>query len=126
MGTPSSRVSIADALFTQTQQRVLSVLFGNTGRSYYASEIIGRAQIGSGAVQRELARLEASGLITSERIGNQKHYRANQRSPVFEPLRELVLRTTGLTDALRAALAPLAPQLVAAFVFGSIARREDN
>lgn len=126
MGTSHSRVSIADALFTQTQQRVLSVLFGNVARSYYASEIIARAQIGSGAVQREIARLEASGLITSERIGNQKHYRANERSPVFEPLRELVLRTTGLADVLRDALAPLAPQLVAAFVFGSIARREDN
>lgn len=126
MGTSHSRVSIADALFTQTQQRVLSVLFGNVARSYYASEIIARAQIGSGAVQREIARLEASGLITSERIGNQKHYRANERSPVFEPLRELVLRTTGLADVLRDALAPLAPQLVAAFVFGSIARRADN
>jgi predicted nucleotidyltransferase len=126
MGMPDQWVSIADALFTRTQQRVLSVLFGNVSRSYYASEIIGRAQIGSGAVQRELARLEASGLITSERIGNQKHYRANERSPVFEPLRELVLRTTGLADVLREALAPLAPKLVAAFVFGSIARREDN
>lgn len=126
MGIRPRTVSIADALFTQTQQRVLSVLFGNTARSYYGSEIIGRAQIGSGAVQRELARLEASGLITSERIGNQKHYRANERSPVFEPLRDLVLRTTGLADVLREALAPLASKLVAAFVFGSIARREDT
>ena len=125
MGMPV-RLSIADALFTQTQQRVLSVLFGNASRSYYASEIIGRAQIGSGAVQRELARLEASGLITSERIGNQKHYRANERSPVFDPLRELVLRTTGLADVLNEALTPLAPQIVAAFVFGSIPKREDN
>lgn len=126
MGIRPRTVSIADALFTQTQQRVLSVLFGNAARSYYGSEIIGRAQIGSGAVQRELARLEASGLITSERIGNQKHYRANERSPVFEPLRDLVLRTTGLADVLREALAPLASKLVAAFVFGSIARREDT
>ena len=126
MGTTAPRVSIADALFTQTQQRVLAVVFGNVSRSYYASEIIARAQIGSGAVQRELARLEASGLITSERIGNQKHYRANERSPVFGPLRELVLRTTGLVDVLREALAPLVPQLVAAFVFGSMARREDH
>ena len=126
MGIRPRTVSIADALFTQTQQRVLSVLFGNTARSYYGSEIIGRAQIGSGAVQRELARLEASGLITSERIGNQRHYRANERSPVFEPLRDLVLRTTGLADVLREALAPFASKLVAAFVFGSIARREDT
>jgi predicted nucleotidyltransferase len=118
--------SISDALFTKTQQRVLSVLFGNAARSYYASEIIGRAQIGNGAVQRELARLEASGLITSERIGNQKHFRANEKSPVFEQLRELVLRTSGLADVLRTALAPLADQLTTAFVFGSIARGEDT
>jgi predicted nucleotidyltransferase len=126
MGTRPPRVSIADALFTHTQQRVLSVLFGNTRRSYYASEIIGRAQVGSGSVQRELARLEASGLIVSERIGNQKHYRADERSPVFEALRTLVLRTSGLADVVRDALAPLAPQLLAAFVFGSIAKQEDN
>jgi len=126
MGISPLKVSIADALFTRTQQRVLAVLFGNTGRSYYASEIIARAQIGSGAVQRELARLEASGLATSERIGNQKHYRANERSPVFEPLRELVLRTTGLADVLRDALASLAPRMLTAFVFGSIAKGEDN
>jgi predicted nucleotidyltransferase len=119
-------VSIADALFTQTQQRVLSVLFGTATRSRYASEIIGHAQIGRGAVQRELARLEASGLITSERIGNQKHYRANEKSPVFGPLRDLVLRTSGLADVLHAALAPLAPKMIAAFVFGSIARGEDS
>jgi len=108
MGTPTPQraglgISIADALFTRTQQRVLAELFGNTSRSYYASEIIARAQIGSGAVQRELARLEASGLISSERIGNQKHYRANERSPVFASLRELVVRTSGLADVLRAA-----------------------
>ena len=119
-------VSIADALLTKTQQRVLSVLFGNSARSYYASEIIARAQIGSGSVQRELARLEASGLITSERIGNQKHFRANAKSPVFEPLRELVLRTSGLADVLRSAMEPLAPQIIAAFVFGSIAKGEDT
>jgi predicted nucleotidyltransferase len=126
MGYLQPKVSIADALFTRTQQRVLAVLFGNSGRSYYASEIIARAQIGSGAVQRELARLEASGLATAERIGNQKHYRANERSPVFEPLRELILKTTGLADVLREALAPLGSRLAAAFVFGSIAKREDN
>jgi predicted nucleotidyltransferase len=131
MGTHSSAgavgpISVADALFTKTQQRVLAVLFGDTARSYYANEIIDRARIGSGAVQRELASLEASGLVTVERIGNQKHYRANEKSPVFEPLRELVEKTSGLADVLRSALAPLAPQLVAAFVFGSVARREDR
>lgn len=51
-------VTMADALFSGTQQRVLGLLFGQPTRSYYASELIALAGIGSGAVQRELARLE--------------------------------------------------------------------
>ena len=55
---------LADALFSKSQQRVLGVLFGNSGRSYYLTEIISLAKTGRGAVQREVANLAASGLIT--------------------------------------------------------------
>src|SRR6187401_406171 len=65
----SGRKSLADALLTRTQQRVLGSLFGHPERSFYASELIREAGTGSGAAQRELARLEASGLIVANRIG---------------------------------------------------------
>ena len=116
---------IADALFTKGQQRVLGVLFGNPTRSFYANEIIARAGAGTGAVQRELARLEAAGLVTVRRIGNQKHYQANAASPVFTELRALVMKTSGLADVLVEALTPMTAQIDAAFVFGSVARGED-
>ena len=74
----SRRKSLADALFTKTQQRVLGVLFGEPDRSFYASELIRTARTGSGAAQRELARLEHSGLVVGRRIGHQKHYQATQ------------------------------------------------
>ena len=99
----------ADALFTKTQQRVLAVLFGQSDRSFYANEIIGLAASGSGAVQRELARLEEAALVTVRRIGNQKHYQANHAAPIFAELRAIVLKTFGVTDVLRAALQPLWP-----------------
>jgi predicted nucleotidyltransferase len=118
--------SVADALFTKGQQRVFAVLFGDPGRSFYANEIIARAGVGTGAVQRELGRLEAARLVTVTRVGNQKHYQANAAAPVFEELRGLVLKTSGLADVLRAALAPLATEVRAAFVFGSIAKNEDT
>lgn len=117
---------IADALFTKVQQRVLAVLFGNPGRSFYANEVIALAGSGTGAVQRELARLEMAGLATVTRVGNQKHYQANTAAPVFEELRGLVLKTAGLVDVLRAALEPLAAQISAAFVYGSVAKRQDT
>jgi len=117
---------LADALFAKVQQRVLGVLFANPQRSYYANEIIGLARSGTGAVQRELARLEASGLVTATRVGKQKHYRANPQSPVFEELRALVLKTFALSDVLREALAPKARSIRAAFVYGSIAKGSDT
>lgn len=127
MGTQTiPPVSLADALFSRVQQRVLGILFGNADRSFYANEVIQLAGSGTGAVQRELTRLAAAGLLTVERRGNQKHYQANTTAPVFEELRGLVLKTFGLADVLRAALLPLLPQIHAAFVYGSVAKREDT
>ena len=42
-----SGAGLADALFSKVQQRVLGVIFGNPGRSYYATEIIRLAHSGS-------------------------------------------------------------------------------
>ncbi len=119
-------ISVADALFTKVQQRVLAVLFGNPSRSFYANELIELAGSGTGAVQREFARLAASDLVTVSRLGNQKHYRANAASAVYEELRGLVLKTSGLVDVLRAALQPYVSPIVSAFVYGSVARRQDT
>jgi predicted nucleotidyltransferase len=118
--------SIADALFARVRQRVLGVLFASPSRSFYANEIIALARSGTGAVQRELSRLEAAGLVTVTRVGRQKHYRANERAPVFEELRALVLKTSGLADVLREALQPMSGRIRAAFVYGSIAKGQDT
>lgn len=132
MGTKTRRPrvalagSLADALFSTTQQRVLGLLFGQPERSYYATELIGLIAAGSGAVQRELARLERSGLVTARRLGTQKHYQANPASPVFDELCGIARKTFGLAEPLREALAPFAADIVAAFVYGSVAKREDT
>jgi predicted nucleotidyltransferase len=117
---------MASALFSKVRQRVLAVLFGNPGRSFYANEVIALAQSGTGAVQRELATLSESGLLTVKRQGNQKHYQANADAPVFTELRGLVLKTMGLADVLHAALVPVAPQIAQAFVYGSVAGQQDT
>ena len=116
--------SLADALFSKVQQRVLGVLFGNPDRSFFASEVIALAGTGTGAVQRELMRLAATGLVTVKRMGRQKHYQANPAAPVFAELRGLVVKTSGVADVVRAGLFPLRDRIHAAFIYGSIARSE--
>src|SRR5690606_25137851 len=71
-----ANASLTDALFTATQRRVLGCLFGQPGRSYGVGELIQSTGAGSGAVQRELARLAGSGLLRIEQIGKQKRYSA--------------------------------------------------
>ncbi|MHB8255380.1 MAG: nucleotidyltransferase domain-containing protein, partial [Acidiferrobacter sp.] len=101
-------------------------LFGQPERSFFATELIKLVAGGSGAVQRELARLAQSGLVTVTRMGTQRHYQANPRSPIFAELCAITQKTVGLALPLREALAPLAQRITAAFVFGSVAKRRDT
>lgn len=120
------RTGLADALFSGTKQQVLGLLFAQPERSFYATEVIGLVGSGTGAVQRELAALAQTGLVTVKAVGNQKHYQANPDSPIFEELRAIVQKTIGLAEPLRDALAPLKRQIIAAFVYGSVAKKADT
>lgn len=123
---PHAPSGLADALFSGTRQRVLALLFGQPARSFYATELIGLAGSGSGAVQRELASLERAGLVTVRAVGNQKHYQANPAAPIFSELCGIVQKTVGLAQPLRDALEPLRARIDAAFVYGSVARQADH
>ncbi|UOD51017.1 nucleotidyltransferase domain-containing protein [Orrella daihaiensis] len=118
--------SLSDALFPGTKQRVLGILYGQPDRSFYASELIKLANSGSGAVQRELATLTGSGLISMKQVGNQKHYQANANSPIFTELRAIIQKTVGLADPLRQALQAMSNEIAAAFVYGSVAKKTDT
>jgi predicted nucleotidyltransferase len=123
---PGKPPSLADALFSGTQQRVLGLLFGQPGRSFFATELIALAGSGSGAVQRELKRLVGSGLVTLARVGNQCHYQANPDSPLFAALHDIVLKTSGLAEPIQSALLLLADKILAACVYGSVAAGTDT
>lgn len=117
---------LGSVLFTNTQQRVLAFLFGQPERSYFANELIHLTGAGSGAVQRELKRLSESGLITSQMRGNQRHFQANPHSPIFQELTQIVQKTFGLALPIHEALAPYQEAIRCAFIFGSIAKKQDT
>jgi predicted nucleotidyltransferase len=126
MGTMSHAVSLSNALFSKVQQRVLGLIFSHPERSFYTSEIIRKVHSGVGAVERELSKLERSGLVSVQRIGNQKHYRANQAAPIFEELRGLVEKTVGLTEPIKKSFEPYADRIKTAFIYGSVAKEADT
>jgi len=119
-------ISISDTLFSKTQQRLLGLLFGQSYRSFYLKELIERADIGRGTVQRELKRLEASGLVLVTKVGNQKHFKANPSSPIFSELHGIAIKTFGFADVIREALLPFDKEIELCFIYGSIAKGEDT
>ena len=119
-------MSIARALFTDSQARILNWVFGHPERSFHLSELRRLTGLGSASLQRELNRLSDAGLVHAERVGNQRRFQANPQSPVFSELVALVRKTLGVEPMLREALQPLANRLQAAFIFGSVARQTDT
>lgn len=73
-----------------------------------------------------MARLEKAGLVVKTPRGNRAYYQANRGHPAFEDLKRVILKTFGLGDAIRAALAPAADRVRVALVYGSFARDEET
>jgi predicted nucleotidyltransferase len=131
MGTKSQSeatalASMADALFTPVQQRVLAILYGRPAKRFQSAELIRQAGSGTGATHRLLTRLAACGILRVSEEGNQKYYQANPNCPIHKELIALIRKTVGLTIPIREALAPIADRIQAAFVYGSIAGGTDR
>jgi predicted nucleotidyltransferase len=118
--------ALGDLLFGQTRGNVLALLFGMPDQSFFVRQIARRIGTSVGPVQRELKTLSEVGLIDRSTVGKQVFYRANQDHPGFPELRSLVAKTSGIFHLLRSALMPLADRITMAFVYGSMARGEEN
>jgi DNA-binding transcriptional ArsR family regulator len=118
--------SLASVLLPEYRRRVLGLLLLHPEEALHGREIARRTGLPAGTVTRELTKLAEVGLLQRERRGNQRVYRANTRSPVFNELAGILRKTSGLADVLAQALAPVAPKLRVAFIFGSIAQGRES
>ena len=105
---------------------MLALLFGHPDESFYLRQIERTIGSSHGAVHRELGHLVQAGLLVRTSRGKQVYYQANRRSPVFADLRGLILKTAGVADVLRGALAPIADRVKIAFIYGSIAKGSER
>jgi len=119
--------SVAGSLITsRARLAVLKLLLLNASRRFYLREIAERTGQPVRAVQLEVARLEASGLLESEAEGRRKYYRANRQAPVFPDLRTLLVKTIGLGDLLKEHVTQISGEITVAFLYGSYPRGEDT
>jgi predicted nucleotidyltransferase len=115
-----------DSLLTPVKQDILGLTYGQSDRWWYLSELAASVGRTPSSLQRDLKMLAKSGILRSKREGARMYFQAETRSPLFEPLRLLIERTLGVVENLKDAIEPLATQIDVAFVYGSVARGDDN
>lgn len=108
-------------LRSRLQADLLTLVLLNPGKEWTLSELASRIQSTVSSAQREVARAERAGVITSRRVGNARLVTA-ARSPLTGPLTELLLRSFGPRQVLAEELADVAG-IEDAYIFGSWAAR---
>jgi predicted nucleotidyltransferase len=112
-------MTLLDVVSSRRKAEIFRLLFGMDQRNYHLRELTRQSGLALGTVQQELARLVKVALVTARRDGNRVYYQANQENPVYEDLRNIVLKTAGLVNVLQGALQD--PGIQLAWVFGSLA-----
>jgi DNA-binding transcriptional ArsR family regulator len=118
--------SLSALLFPGYRRSVLALLLLHPEEALHGREIARRTGLAAGTLTRELARLAEAGLLHREQRGNQQVYSANTGCPIFAELASILRKTSGIAEVLAQALAPLAPKLRLAFVFGSVAQGKET
>lgn len=122
VGSQTAVAGGALSLFGKTRQTLLALLYSRADEEHLQESLIQLAGLGRGTVQRELEFLARAGVIRRTVRGRQVYLQANPDCPIYAELRGLVVKTAGVGDALRAALAPLTGRIRVAFIYGSIAK----
>jgi predicted nucleotidyltransferase len=115
-----------DALFPKTRQGILAATYGQPERWWYLSELAGQLNTTPSSLQRELRSLVASGILRQRRDGKRLYFQAESESPIFPELSGLVAKTLGITEELKRALAKFGGRVACAFLYGSVARRQEH
>ena len=115
---------LAEMLSSRARAEIFRLLFSGTGEELHVREIERRSGLNDSTLRQELRKLTRLDVVRSRRDSNRVYYRAKTENPLYPEIRNLVLKTSGLADILKSALAD--KRIRVAFVFGSVARGEEK
>jgi len=115
---------LAEILSSRARAEIFRLLLSGTGEELHVREIERRSGLNDSTLRQELRKLVRLDLVQSRRDSNRVYYRAKTENPLYPEIRNLVLKTSGLSDVLKSAL--LDKRIRVAFVFGSIAHGDEK
>lgn len=118
-------MNILTELFSsKTRAELFRIFLGLNPGEFHLREIERQSGVTIGAVKKEVDNLVALDLLNKRIDGNRTYVRANTDHPLYNLLRELVIRTVGAGDLLKEAFTKEKVDFV--FIFGSIAAGEEK
>jgi len=119
-------LDLATLLFGTYRRDILALLLLHPETSLHLREIARQTAKPPGTLMRELNRLVDAGILLRKPLGNLVLYQSNGRCPIFEELRNILKKTSGIGDVVREMLEPLGARIRVAFVYGSVARGDER
>ena len=86
---------------SETRVSLLTLFFTRLDKRFYVRELARQLGRDISGIKRELDNLERAGLLTSEKVGNLRYYRVNKGSPVYEEIKGIIAKTTGVHASIR-------------------------
>ncbi len=115
---------LAELLSSRARAEIFRLLLSGTGEELHVREMERRSGLNDSTLRQELRKLVRLDLVQRRKDSNRVYYRAKTESPLYPEIRNLVLKTSGLSDVLKSALRD--KRIRVAFVFGSVARGEEK
>lgn len=110
---------------SRVRVRLLTTFLTNPDARFYTRQLERLLDGSPYAIQRELRRLEAIGLLEAQPEANIKYYAVNKDFPIYPELKNIILKTTGVGDVLHEGLAKLGT-VEQAFIYGSVAAGDED
>ncbi|MHB8903602.1 MAG: nucleotidyltransferase domain-containing protein [Patescibacteria group bacterium] len=104
---------------------ILKLLFADPDKEYYLREIAKKLGKEPSHYQRYLEELVKDGILQDERKGNMRFFKLNKNYHLFAEIKSIVSKTLGIESKLKN-LVNKFNDLECAFLFGSIAKNEEN
>jgi len=117
---------LSSLLFSDYRRRVLGLFLLHPDTTYHVRELARLTGTSAGTLHKELTKLTTGGVLQRQEVGNQVRYSADRNCLIFEELASILRKTSGLVDVLAVALSSIEKSISLAFVFGSVARGEQQ
>lgn len=115
-----------EALITsKTRVKLLLKFFLNSETTSYLRDLAGEFGESTNAIRLELNHMEKAGLLNTRSRGNKKVFQANRQHPLYDIIRQLLLKHTGIDQIIENVVMNLRG-LQSAYLTGSFASGKDN